>query len=298
MVQGAESVPEILYHYTSTESFKKILESGRIRATRYDQMNDMSEVQLGAELLLKAVKEYETDGSTDDYKEWLIGGIESYLEGRLDIYVLSIGGVADSLGQWRAYARDGGIAIGFDGRMIQKGFLCDITSRIAGQQVKNPVRPDPGNPLIQCIYTDRDGNLDLRSIVAERFFKSNSCPALYASAPTFDAGERHLAMELLRSSLSGTIYRTICSIKHGAYRFEEEWRCINFRRHPDTYPVKLSDTNRLYIEMQFNPKEFVKEVWISPHGESDVYERAAAYLKQAHDLRFTIKRSKIPFRTS
>jgi len=48
-------MPEVLYHYTSIEAFKCIIESRKIRATHYDQMNDMSELLLGVETLLEAV---------------------------------------------------------------------------------------------------------------------------------------------------------------------------------------------------------------------------------------------------
>lgn len=289
MTEEPEGVPEILYHYTSIEAFKRILESGTIRATRYDQMNDLSEVQLGVELLLRAVRTHKTDDSTRQYKEFLIARVDGYREVPLDVYVLSLSSAADSLGQWRAYAPKGGVAIGFDRRMVQEGFLRDIAPSGGGLEVENPTRPDPGNQLMQCAYTDKNGDLDLGPIVAQRFFKSNSFPAFYASGQPFGG-------ESFNSLLSVMIYRTICSIKPGAYAYEKEWRCVNFRRRSEDYPVKLSETNRLYIEMQFDRKKFIKEVWISPHGDSDGYERGVAHLRRAYDLSFTLRRSTIPYR--
>jgi len=219
----------------------------------------------------------------------LIAGIEGYREGPLDVYVLSLSGAADSLGQWRAYAPKGGVAIGFDRRMVQKGFLRDITSSVGGLKVENPIRPDPGNQLMQCVYTDRNGDFDLGPIVARRFFTPNSFPAFFA-------GRQPSGGAFFCASLSSMVYRTICSVKHGAYKHEEEWRCINCRPRSEDYPVRLSETNRLYIEMQFAPKEFIKEVWVSPHGDSDGYEKTVAHLKREHELSFVIKRSTIPFR--
>jgi hypothetical protein len=48
--------------------------------------------------------------------------------------------------------------------------------------------------------------------------------------------------------------------------------------------------------MKYDPKEFIKEVWISPNGDNESCERAVAYFKQKDDLRFAIENSKIPFR--
>jgi len=288
-VAKPELLPDIVYHYTLIESFKKILATGKIRATRYDQMNDMSEVQLGVEALLRAVESYKTDSSFDDYKKFLLSGIEGYKEDTLEVYVLSLSDAPDSLDQWRAYTPKGGVAIGFDRQMVQKGFLCDFRQKVDGKQAKSPSGHDLKNHLMRCLYTEKNGELDLRSIVAERFFKPNSFPAIYAL-------DYPLAPQVFCASLSAMIYRTVCSIKHGAYASEREWRCVNYTPKPKVYPVMLSETNRLYIEMQFDPNEFIKEVWISPHGNSEACERAVTYIKDRYDLRFTIRRSTTPYR--
>lgn len=289
MAEEYKPAPDILYHYTSTESFVKIIESRNIRATRYDQMNDYSEIQLGVERLLEAVRRHETDHSSRDYKDFLISAIENYEDDTLEVYILSLSVAADSLDQWRAYAPRGGFAIGFDSAKVRKGFLCDITRKVGGQQVENPIRPNPANRLIRCRYTDKNGYLDLRSVVEERFFKPNSYGALFKR-------KESIAQSIFSASLSVMIYQTVCSIKHGAYASEMEWRCVNYRPDPDDYPVKLSETNRFYIEMTFDPKEFIKEVWISPHGDREACERAVAFFKQKDDLCFAIENSKIPFR--
>ena len=288
MEEEYNGVPDILYHYTSVESFKKIIESQKIRATRYDQMNDTSEIEIGLNLLLDAVKKYPVHSSLHDYKDFLISGIESYKEDTLEVYVLSLSGDEDSLYQWPAYAPNGGVAIGFDYKKVQKGFLLDITRKVGGGQVENPIRPTPVNRLMQCQYTDKNGYLDLRSIVTERFFKPNSYGTLFTK-------QKSLAQSVFYASLSAMIYRTICSIKHCTYASEKEWRCVNYRPDPNDYPVKLSETNRLYIEMKFDAKEFIKEVWISPDGDREACKRAVSYFKQKDDLFFAIKNSKIPF---
>lgn len=280
---------EVLYHYTSIEAFKSIIETRKIRATRYDQMNDDFELMLGVETILDAVKQHKVDESTREYKQFLLSGVESFKEETLEVYVLSLSATADSLDQWRAYAGEGGVAIGFGTEEVTKGFLVDITPRVGGNAIDNPIRPDPANQLMQCLYTDEDGNLNLAEVVEKRFFQPNSYPAMFGQT-------ERLARNIFLASLSTSIYQTICSIKHGAYKSEAEWRCVNFKPDNNDYPVKLSETNRFYIEMEFDPKEFIKKVWISPHGDTAGFERAVTHLKQQEDLRFEIKKSRIPFR--
>jgi len=167
--------------------------------------------------------------------------------------------------------------------------LVDITPRVGGKSVDNAIRPDPANQLIKCLYTDEGGRLDLGAVVQQRFFQPNKYPAMFGRTEP-------LARNIFLATLSVSIYQTICSIKHGAYKSEAEWRCVNFRPDKNDYPVKLSETNRFCIELEFDPSDFIKEVWISPNGDTAGIERAVTHLKQQCDSRFGIEKSKIPFR--
>lgn len=280
--------PDILFHYTNIESFKKIIESGVIRATRYDQLNDHGEVQLGVNLLRDAVSRHEVKNALKDFKEFLLSEIADFLYAKLDIFVLSLSGAADSLDQWRAYARDGGFAIGFSFQSVQNGFLHDVTRLAGGGFVENARRPDPGNQLMPCIYTDAERQLDLRPEV-ERLLAENPYGACF---------EKPNLWRAVLPSLATKIYRIICRVKHGAYASEMEWRSVRVRTKSDhvEYPVKLSESNRSFIEMEFDIKPFIKEVWISPNGDVAACERAVTYLIERSGLDFAVKKSRIPFR--
>jgi hypothetical protein len=215
MAKGHEAVPDILYHYTSIEAFQSIIESKKMRATRYDQMNDTGELQLGVHNLREAITGHPVGDSladVKDFKDFLISEIEDYGKDTLDVYVLSLSAAADSLDQWRAYSPNGGVAIGFDYRKVQKGFLIDITPKVGGRLVANPIRHDFANRLMRCQYTDKDGHLDRKALVAiaDSFFKENSFLAGCASP-------KALVRDISCLALSVKIYRTVCSIKHGAY---------------------------------------------------------------------------------
>jgi hypothetical protein len=189
----------------------------------------------------------------------------------------------------RAYSPNGGVAIGFDFELVGKGFLCDITRRLNGHKVETPIRADPENRLMRCEYTDGLGRLDLGATVERRFFGENQYAALFHRPEP-------LARYFFGPLLSAAVYQTICSIKHGAYMSEEEWRCVNYMPDPTDYPVRLSETNRFYVEMSFDRRAFIKEVWISPHGDINGCENAVAHFKQTGGLQFQILSSRIPFR--
>ena len=140
-----EDNPDILYHYTSIEAFKSIIDSKKMRATRYDQMNDYSEVKLGIDNLFKTIKNYEISPDFSDFKKHLIGIIEKLKSQILDIYILSFSSVKDSLEQWRAYAQNGGVAIGFDKKMVQKGFLTEFKQNIDQNQIRQYNIQNPSN---------------------------------------------------------------------------------------------------------------------------------------------------------
>ena len=140
-------------------------------------MNDTSEIRLGVESLLEAVRKHNV--ADPGYKDFLISAIDDYRQNTLEVYIVSFSTFVDSLDQWRAYAKNGGVAIGFDFEKVQKGFLCDITQRVGGQHVDNPSAPDFQNRLMPCEYTDENGHLDLQSIVEERFFAERSLPAMF-----------------------------------------------------------------------------------------------------------------------
>lgn len=286
------AVPNVLYHYTSIEAFQSIIESKKMRATRYDQMNDKRELRTGVQNLLKAIKGHEADASSADYKSFLVSEIQKFGKGGLDVYVLSLSTAGNSLDQWRAYCLSGGVAIGFDSGQVQKGFLIDNTPKVGGLSVPNPNRHDPSNRLMPCQYTDKNGRMDAKSLaaMADSFFVGNSWSAVYASPNS-------MLRNLSLSSLSVKVYRTICSIKHGEFASEKEWRSVNHNPDRTIYPVHLNDKGRFYIEMAFEPKDYIKEVWISPHGGSDAYAAAVINCRKKYGLQFTVRRSKIPFRT-
>ncbi len=243
-----------IYHYTGLKAFMKIIEAGRIRATHYRDFDDKEELRLGVRLLLDAVKQRSVEPRDREYHDFLVNGIEGFAEGRLPVYVLSLTEMRDSPHHWQKYARSG-VAIGFCRDRIQQGFPIDISRRVPGMNVDNPVRPDPANRFMQCRYVS---SFDLTEVVSRRFFTANSYPAAFRN----QHARTNIAMH---ACLSMSIYQTICAIKGPGFFEDAEWRCVHVNPDVEEYPVKTED-NREFIEMQFTPADFVREVWVGPHS--------------------------------
>jgi hypothetical protein len=54
--RASGDLPQILYHYTSAESLKKILETKRLLATHFEFTNDPTELRYGQGLVVEETK--------------------------------------------------------------------------------------------------------------------------------------------------------------------------------------------------------------------------------------------------
>ncbi len=222
----------------------------------YRDFSDKEELQLGVRLLLNAVKQHSIALSDREYRDFLVEGIEAFAEGRLSVYILSLTEMRDSVYHWHEYAPNG-VAIGFCRDRVRRGFPIDISRRVSWANVENSIRPDPANQFMQCRYVSE---VDLADLVSKRFFTADSYPAAFRN-------EHVRAHGAVYACLAVSIYQTICAIKGDDFVQDAEWRCVHVNPDPDTYPVKTED-DQTYIEMQFSPQKFVREVWIGPHDQA------------------------------
>ncbi len=285
-----KNLPAVLYHYTNTNAFRSIITSQSIRATRYDQMNDDGELRYGFQYLLALVQKKLDVKSEGNAAKVLADLLEYGVEGPHEAYVVSFSAAKDHLEQWRAYAVAGGIAIGFDFAKLQQCFHSLKAIDDQAQQQPVPSRLDPSLTFMSCEYCGLSDEFpevapeDLSHIVQElnRLSKLRLEPDRFkwAFVPTFLQ-----------------IYQAAAKIKHLAYAAEQEWRFLKISPDKTNYPIQLDERNRFYIDLKFDPASYIKEVWISPHGDKQGAMNAATYLKQHLGLSFEIKQSTIPYRT-
>ena len=117
---------DILYHYCSSLSFQTILESGRIRFTDINMLNDNAEMHWGYSIFEEAAGKLIKIAETRDNLKGLnknffdkVDQIIAPLQGQFHPFVACFSREPDHLGQWRAYADDArGYSIGFRGGAI------------------------------------------------------------------------------------------------------------------------------------------------------------------------------------
>jgi hypothetical protein len=136
--------PKVLYHYTSLESARKILESRKIWASRIYFLNDASEVEYGADIVSERIdacsripehlRKFFRRGPQREESEF-IRQARSW-----PTHVFCLSENPDSLNQWRAYGKSGGgVAIGFRKDHLHK------------------ISPDgQPNPFFRVIYEKED----------------------------------------------------------------------------------------------------------------------------------------------
>ncbi|MBN1361500.1 MAG: hypothetical protein JW993_12960 [Sedimentisphaerales bacterium] len=102
-----------VYHYTTTDGFKGILESGEIWATSIHCLNDWTEFQYAREPFTDSVRALLKDKEAADGATLLLSDL---FEKRPPLFVCSFSsaGDGDDLSQWRAYSHPYGCAIGFE----------------------------------------------------------------------------------------------------------------------------------------------------------------------------------------
>lgn len=108
----------VVYHYTSIEAARAIVENRTFRLSEYTALNDASEFSYARDRLIGLMRDRQvyTDLTTRIF-------VVSELEGLTANTGLMIGSLTprrDDLGQWRSYAGDGGgCVLGLDARHLE-----------------------------------------------------------------------------------------------------------------------------------------------------------------------------------
>lgn len=113
----SESMPGIVYHYCTLDTFEKIVTNGTLKLTDITQSNDGNELVFYAnnyERLRDYFIQLEKKDEKLGYLKKCLDMVYGYIN-NIVCYTSCFSKLIDSLGQWRGYGDDGkGIAIGFD----------------------------------------------------------------------------------------------------------------------------------------------------------------------------------------
>jgi DUF2971 family protein len=296
------TVPEILYHYTTQVGFLGIIQSKNIWATDIRYLNDKREYLVAMELLSERVQTF--------LDRWLPGSPQSLFLQKLQARLTNIwewtffagcfSEDGDLLSQWRGYGQGGGYALGFRGEILanqlrtqnwtlascvydpdQQVALIDQLLDASIARLKDPdsvpiVEEAPPRPQ------PRSGDPFESSFDAKALFP------LPRTTPEWMVDAFH---ELTSSfALSGP------KIKNEAFKEEREWRAISSNWTYGLVRVRAGlGVLRPYIPLDVPLS--LAELVVGPSSHQDLARQAAKVALDQHEVYCeTVRLSKVPYR--
>jgi len=271
---------DLLYHYTSVESFLSIVDKGELWASHIRYQNDLSEQRLSWDHVKARIgARLDTTDESDRDRLLLFQSLASNPV-QLDLYILCFskdGG--DRLSQWRGYGGGGGVSIGFDPIEIEKR-CSSFTTAMSHNQ------PFPmGFALLKQVrYIEPAGDQQSSQVID--LFIDNPNPTEFES-------------RFIQEEVFG---RRICissaALKHMAFEEEMEWRIVIL----DLPPGSVRFRTRKSMFVPYVPFDLGKgtaewplirrvTVGPSPHQAETV-----AAIKKRLDDRVVVEGSAIPYR--
>ena len=267
-----------LCHYTSASSLKSILESKTLHFTKWDFLNDESEMIHIHDVVKRCIKL----GSYSQKFNNLVLSINQIAEQLMrdysypledDYYILSLSSNPDSLPMWSYYTKS----------QYNDGYNIDFEANELLTSLKSNMNEIKNIKIIRLWYDDIEKERCVNSILDELY-------ELYCSLDDYKETENDVVM-LLEFSLSVLAKY----FKHKAFEHEMEYRILV---NANTTKEKTREKNGLfipYIELSFD-KDYVKRVNISPTlSKRNAQVGLETFLKN-NGYSCKIKQSNIPFR--
>jgi hypothetical protein len=273
-----------VYHYTTDEGFKGIIESQEIWATSIYHLNDYAEFKHGSDAFIESAKALLNSKKSVDAAIQLL----SYLSDThppLFVCSFSAAGDGDDLSQWRAYSRGSGYAIGFP--------IAELSSH-AGI-----LRFD----LWQCEYGTTDASRFVEGLVEimEQIFEiAGGVNGFRLQFPFKDPSKDGMLAMLLKF---------VAKYKHDAFSAEREWRLVYLLKTGDRVRFRMSDSVSVpYVDFSLKNEELWKQAQIVvspclPDAAELKRESTSAFLEselRKHNLPTdcarSIRLSKAPYR--
>jgi len=321
----SEEYPEV-FHYTTAIGLEGIVSSQTLRATHYEYMNDSDEYQAffkyqlkeiikGAirpvlqntyQLQEKAKQRIDNSGGIENYLEDLIARgqlsehIQEAIGGAFEPYIISFCGAHTNqdhvyrdglLSQWRGYGTDGGYAIEFDTKEIEK-LLGDETNKYH-YAFSN---------FCDVNYCDSSTGVDI-GFPEKVVFKEK----LQNCIQTFFEQDNEAVLE----QIFPLTWALASAQKHSGFAEEAEVRLVlipatkqNIEKQQilsKSAPLKdYSFVNRNgvlvpYITLFQNAKLPLKRVIVGPHQDSKKRQKSAQMLLSKYSVNAEVTISNIPY---
>jgi hypothetical protein len=285
-----------LYHYTSTEGLRGIVETGEIWATNALYLNDASELSDASDILRDELQSMDIRLS-ENAAFFLKGAWVSAESVPIDHFIVSFCEDGDLLGQWRGY--------GSQGTGFSLGFFFATFGFAAGRE-ENKYRG--GCTLRRVKYRPHEKKELIRKRVdiIREIFEPNAD----ALEPRLEEDYRQL--QRIHKQIAASLHPTLALMKHESFAEEREWRLVRTLWKPvvptQEWPVKvrvMRDGLVPYLPIpwplpstsELDGKRGIKAVVCGPSANSALKEKAVRDLMTANKCwKVSVSRSQVPLR--
>lgn len=268
-----------LYHYTTGQGLKGLLDTNEFHCSNISFLNDPSEIDYVKKLVNKIVEE------NDLYKSIhskLYHKSEEDFFSNPTKFILSFCRNKDSLSMWNRYAKDDGYCI---------GVILDI-EKISTQIRNNDYFVDK---LIVEYDIDKQTDI-IKQIILDYSYKLEQIKHLnydYQGCP----------LEELKMNYTFELLSLNQKFKHPAYRDEEEVRLVisvmDYCQDKSIIDYKISKDGTFieYFKLNVNFEDILNDVICSPNSSEQKYKGIESFLNYKFGFeKINLTKSQIPYR--
>lgn len=281
-----------LYHYTSGNALRSILENSQLWLSKWNCMNDPSEFLLVHDIIKEELKAYrEKDRAfydlISDYNqiEKAIKCSEEMYSSNDDIFILSFTRKCDSLNMWTCYSKAGhpdGYSITFNN--------APNLSVSDSDETRTKIDLKTALSFTPVTYDKQE-----QTSLVKSFIKLLNNAFNDAEVSKEGEEDRRLILDNLFWSFT---HQVGCRFKHEKYAQEEEVRAILCLSDAEKQLIKHRALNGIivpYVPLKFDLQS-IAEICIGPTLRNKGAFSGIQSLKRTLGLSYEIFRSEIPFR--
>jgi hypothetical protein len=254
-----EHLPDVLYHYTSIEGFKGIIDGKEIGATPASHLlGDPTEIthakEIAREILRERKRGFNGKEELYEYCESTINGLDGLKE---FLCIASFSEEKDLLSQWRAYCPKGGVSIGFSVPKISENnqYLYNNNNYYVNESY-----------IYKCIYKEEEQRKKINQLFD------------FLLERTEDTGK-------LKGFFNKTLQTFSYSFKHKSFEEEVEWRLVCFlfpeeHRLKDRVKDSIIKPYLPFLIVDNNDNIIIKKIRIGPSRDKEKLRKyISSYLK-------------------
>jgi hypothetical protein len=243
------TVPDVLYHYTSSQGLSGIIRHKALWAKDIHHLDDPRELLHALDMASAAIQAYKPESLNTLQVNAGVMMLE-YLRGMKEgkLFVASLTEAGDLLSQWRAYCpSEGGFSIGFSTGAFSES-------------------PDwTFFKLYPCLYRLEEQQ-DLMQFIVGSYL------GILQGIPTPHSQAMKGLWESVAFWFVGAVMRVAPLLKHSSFFEEREWRLVTMSpasRRPLPPPPIGANPNS-YTQFRLAPdgvRDVIREVWVGPTAQ-------------------------------